>query len=107
MTNCMLMVNPTTSLHQYCVSKHWDYQTIRRYILKLGYSMEDAIEKYKTVRGRRDVKTKYFYKGETLKNFCKKNNYSYTTILHKINRLEYTVEEAVELYVKWKDRKNV
>lgn len=94
------------SLHQYCLQHKYDYQKIHNFIVYKGLSINDAIELYLSRRGRRDCKTKYFYKGVPMKKFCKEHNYHYSTILSLMKNKCMTCEQAMEWHIAYKEKKN-
>jgi lambda repressor-like predicted transcriptional regulator len=93
------------SLHEYCLKNGYCYQTIKNYILELGLTYEQAIDRFKIYRGRHDYKTIYKYNGESLMQYCLKHKYNYSTIRFKIVNEGFTVEEAVAYAEKLKQKK--
>lgn len=92
------------SLHKYCIKHNYDYLKIREHIINKNLSIKEAIKLYLSRKGKKDCKAKYFYKGKTLKNFCREHNLCYTAIIIKILYKNLTVDEAVESYSKHKER---
>lgn len=103
---CMLMYDDKTSLRQYCLKNNLSYNIINKYIMEQDLSIQEAIEKYKKCKGRRDTKAVYFYDGMTLMQYCKKNNLCYPTIRGLIVDKNYTVESAIEHVLDVRKRKN-
>lgn len=96
MTKCLYyMKNENMSLRQYCILHGYCYQTIKNYIVNLGLTYQEAIERHKIYAGCYNTKTIYWYKGESLMQYCRKHKYNYPTIRGKIVNEGYTVEEAI------------
>lgn len=94
------------SLHKYCKRYKYNYQIIRHYISDLGMSIEDAMKLYLKNRGKKDCKAKYFYKNKTLVSYCRENNLSYFAILYQIRDKKLSIPEAVQHYIKYKDKQH-
>ena len=105
MSRCMFMIDDNTSLRQFCLKNGYDYQTIRRCVLELGYTIQDAINDYANRKGRHDTKTKYFYQGQKLTDYCKDVGYPYQSIIHIIKDYRCTTFTAVKMYENWRRRK--
>lgn len=102
---CMLYLHDKhKSLRQYCIEQKYNYQKIREYVVEDGLSLDAALQLYETRKGRRNCKTKYFYKGKPLKDFCIEHNYCYAAVLTKVLYKNLTVDEAVESYSNHKER---
>lgn len=106
MSKCLYyMKNENMSLREYCIKNNYCYQTIRKYMMELNLSYEEAIERFKRFTGRHDAKTIYKYKGESLMQYCRKHKYNYPTIRAKIVNEGYTIEEAVAFGEKLQQKK--
>lgn len=104
---CWLYMNDEgISLHQYCLQHKYDYHLIRNYIINRGISIKEALELYLYRRGRRDCKTKYFYKGIPIKEYCRQHNYCYGSLLSLIYNKCMTAEQAMEWHIAYKERQN-
>lgn len=106
MTRCLYyMKDENMSLRQYCILHGYCYQTIRKYMMEMDLSYEEAINRFKLYTGRHDSKTIYWYNGESLMQYCLKHKYNYPTIRFKIVNEGYTVEEAVAFGEQLKQKK--
>lgn len=101
---CFRLSNGQT-LSQYCKEHKFPYQTLFAYIDRDGLSPDDAINRYEkwntdgTITNHRRGKQRLYYNGVPLKQYCKANNLSYTTILAKL-RLGFPLDELVKKHFK-------
>lgn len=104
---CMLYLHDKRmSLHQYCKDNHYDYLTIRKYVVDGGLKLDAAISKYLKNHGRKDAKAVYYVDDITLIEYCRQHNYCYGAIRYQIVKYCLPVIDAIEKYKQFKERQN-
>lgn len=99
---CFKMGNSET-LHQFCKKSGLCYATVWQYLDKEGLGINQAIEKARQNKGSKTAQAKYYYNGQTLKNYCLANNLSYGRAVFFLSK-GGKIDEVVKYLKKMKKR---
>ncbi len=98
-------------LKKYCNDNGINYNTIESRIYNLKITMPNLNRQElvdKALEGLSDLRCRYFYKGVSLRKYCKEHGLSYKTILRKINNKtsKEEMEDIVTAYIESKNNRS-